>query len=58
MKKRATKQSKLKLNLETLRYLDLGNVEGGASWSCPETRGFTNCEYCGYTGAVNCTEPR
>jgi hypothetical protein len=50
-------QKKLKLNIETLRHLDLERVSGGASWwSCPETRGFTNCEYCGPTGAVNCTE--
>jgi hypothetical protein len=38
----------LKLARETLRYLDLSKVAGATwSWSCgPETRGFTNCEYC------------
>ena len=47
MKRNNTK--KLKLTMETLRSLDLKEVTGGlaSSWSSgPETRGFTNCEYC------------
>jgi hypothetical protein len=45
---RKNNMKKLQLNVETLRYLDLGKVTGGLTsfWSCPETRGFTNCEYC------------
>jgi hypothetical protein len=44
----------LKLSKETLRQLDLTKVSGAwgwTDWPCPapdpETRGFTNCEYCG-----------
>jgi hypothetical protein len=44
---------KLRLNVETLRHLDIAQVRGGWDtiyWPCPaptpETRGFTNCDYC------------
>ena len=40
MKKKV--QKKLQLNVETLKNLELGTVNGGQ----PETRGFTNCDYC------------
>jgi hypothetical protein len=50
MKKRV---KSLNLNKETLRHLDLAKVTGAwdwTDWPCPapdpETRGFTNCEYC------------
>jgi hypothetical protein len=45
---------KLRLSMETLKHLSPGKVTGGwgwTEWPCPapepETRGFTNCEYCG-----------
>jgi hypothetical protein len=34
---------KLRINVETLRILNLGGVKGGGT---PQTRAFTNCAYC------------
>lgn len=50
MKKKS--QKKLRLNTETLAHLDMTSVNGGASWSCPETRAFTGCEFCTETGGT------
>ncbi len=58
------KSRKLRLNVETLRQLDLGLVTGAsdpetrAFTNCPRcddpyTRGFTNCAYC-YTNIGDC----
>ena len=50
---------RLRLSKETIAHLEY--VKGGATWwwSCqepPETRGFTNCEYCGPNSHSDCPD--